>query len=138
MSSRGTISFVKYSLRKEYVRSIFLVTRLCLFSFFFHSECIHVTCLAWDASSSPSICGGAHFTIPLRSPFAGFGCFMLPSGFFQDAGIPFEVNSVAMHFSGTIGLCLADNLGSHSWGGFMESFSAYRKCRFCMGTPEDI
>lgn len=76
MSSRGTISFVKYSLRKEYVRSIFLVTRLCLFSFFFHSECIHVTCLAWEASSSPSICGGAHFTIPLRSPFAGFGCFL--------------------------------------------------------------
>ena len=58
--------------------------------------------------------------------------------YFQDAGIPFEVNGVAMHFSGTIGLCLADNLGSHSWGGFMESFSAYRKCRFCMGTPEDI
>ena len=76
MSSRGTISFVKYSLRKEYVRSIFLVTRLCLFSFFFHSECIHVTCLAWEASSSPSICGGAHFTIPLRSPFAVFGCFL--------------------------------------------------------------
>ena len=32
--------------------------------------------------------------------------------YFQDAGIPFEVNGVAMHFSGTIGLHV---LGRQSW-----------------------
>ena len=52
--------------------------------------------------------------------------------------MPFTINGVVRHFCGTIGLCLADNLGSHSWGGFMEGFNAYRRCRFCMGTPEEI
>ena len=35
-------------------------------------------------------------------------------------------------------LVLADNLGSNGIGQFMESFSATRPCRFCMGTVEDF
>lgn len=80
--SSGTGCLVRYSLQKEYVRSIFRVTKGYLLSFFFASCCIQLTCLSWEAWSSPSICGGAHFTMPLRSPFSGFGCFRLPSGFF--------------------------------------------------------
>ena len=38
-----------------------------------------------------------------------------------------------MSFMGTLSLVLEDNLGSNSIGGFMESFSATRPCRFCMG-----
>lgn len=56
----------------------------------------------------------------------------------SDVGIPFKINGVVRHFNGTIGQCLADNLGSHYLGGFMEGFNAYRRCRFCMGTPEEI
>lgn len=57
---------------------------------------------------------------------------------FQDVGIPFKINGVVRHFNGTIGQCLADNLGSHYLGGFMEGFNSYRRCRFCMGSPEEI
>ena len=79
----GTGSLVKYSLLKEYVRSIFRVTIVYLLSFFFDSDFIQPTCLSWEAWSSPSMCGGAHFTIPLRSCLSDFGCFRLPSGFFR-------------------------------------------------------
>lgn len=43
-----------------------------------------------------------------------------------------------MSFMGTLGLVLADNLGSNGIGGFMESFSAMRPCRFCMGISGDF
>jgi hypothetical protein len=39
---------------------------------------------------------------------------------------------------GTISLVLADNLGSNGIGGFMESFSAQRPCRFCMGLLDEF
>ena len=41
-------------------------------------------------------------------------------------------------FRGSIGPFSADNLGAHSLGGFMESFSSLRICRFCMATRGDI
>lgn len=34
---------------------------------------------------------------------------------FQDVGIPFKINGVVRHFNGTIGQCLADNLGVIIW-----------------------
>lgn len=41
-------------------------------------------------------------------------------------------------FKGSVLVFLADNLGSHQVGGFMESFSAWRSCRFCMITLENL
>ena len=32
----------------------------------------------------------------------------------------------------------SDNLGAHSLGGYIESFSSLRVCRVCMGTSDDI
>ena len=40
--------------------------------------------------------------------------------------------------NGSLCLVLADNLGSNGIGGFMESFSATKPCRFCMGILEDF
>ena len=50
---------------------------------FFASVCIQLTCFSWDVLSSPSICGGAYFTIPLCSPLAGFAFLRLPSRFLR-------------------------------------------------------
>jgi hypothetical protein len=41
-------------------------------------------------------------------------------------------------FKGSIGPFSADNLGSHTIGGFLESFSCLRICRVCMATKADI
>lgn len=49
--------------------------------------------------------------------------------------------SVAGHMKPIIGslcLVLGDNLGSNALGCFMESFSATKPCRFCMGTLNDF
>lgn len=53
--------------------------------------------------------------------------------YLQDHGIQIEIGTGHRSIEGTISLALADNLGSNSIGGFMESFSATRPCRFCMG-----
>ena len=39
---------------------------------------------------------------------------------------------------GSIGPISSDNLGAHSIGGYIESFSSLRLCRVCMGTSDDI
>ena len=39
---------------------------------------------------------------------------------------------------GSIGPFSSDNLGAHSIGGYIESFTPFRICRICMGTSEDI
>ena len=44
-----------------------------------------------------------------------------------------KIGHCAQWMEGTISLVLVDNLGSNGIGGFMESFSAQRPCRFCMG-----
>ena len=41
-------------------------------------------------------------------------------------------------FFGTVSVVVADNLGAHSKGGFMESFNTLRRCRFCFITKEEI
>ena len=49
-----------------------------------------------------------------------------------------QVGDQQVFISGTLCLCMADNLGSHSVGGFMESFSANKSCGFCMTSLEDF
>lgn len=40
---------------------------------------------------------------------------------------------------GTLSAVIADNLASHQIGGFKIGFAkGFRKCRFCMGTDEEI
>ena len=39
---------------------------------------------------------------------------------------------------GSIGPFSSDNLGAHSLGEYIESFSSLRVCRVCMATSNDI
>ncbi len=39
---------------------------------------------------------------------------------------------------GTVHSVIADNLGAHSWAGFVESFSSHYICRFCTAEKVDI
>jgi len=39
---------------------------------------------------------------------------------------------------GSIGPFSSDNLGAHSVGGYVESFTSLRVCRICMDTSDDI
>ena len=48
------------------------------------------------------------------------------------------VNGQDRLIRGSIGPFTSDNLGAHSVGGFAESFSAARICRFCNATHDDI
>ena len=50
---------------------------------------------------------------------------------FEDDGI--FVPSLGKVLKGTVLAVVADNLGAHSIGGFVESFSASQFCRFCIG-----
>ena len=49
-----------------------------------------------------------------------------------------KIGHCAQWMEGTISLVLVDNLGSNGIGGFMESFSAQRPCRFCMGLLDEF
>lgn len=46
-------------------------------------------------------------------------------------GMTVSKNNVDHHLYGTINVVIADNLGAHGIGGFMESFTTLRNCRFC-------
>lgn len=52
--------------------------------------------------------------------------------------MPFTVNGDVSHFRGTVTIVSADNPASTSLGGFKESASAFRYCRHCTGTEDDI
>ena len=39
---------------------------------------------------------------------------------------------------GSVAVIIADNPASSALGGFKESSSAYRPCRHCLGTTEEI
>lgn len=43
------------------------------------------------------------------------------------------IPSLGMRVQGTVFCVVADNLGAHSIGGFVESFSSTHICRFCLG-----
>ena len=56
----------------------------------------------------------------------------------QENGVQLNIGQSIRSFEGTLSLVLADNLGSNGIGGFMESFSAKRPCRFCMGILDEF
>ena len=43
-----------------------------------------------------------------------------------------------MQFRGTVTIVSADNPASTLMGGFKQSASAFRPCRHCMGSEQDI
>jgi hypothetical protein len=47
--------------------------------------------------------------------------------------VQLNIANQVMPIQGSLSVVLADNLGSNSIGGFMESFSATQPCRFCLG-----
>lgn len=51
-------------------------------------------------------------------------------------GHKFTVNGKDRTLFGTIAAIAADNLGSLALGGFKESCTAYKMCRYCMATKE--
>lgn len=57
---------------------------------------------------------------------------------YQDHGVNIFVEGQERLFRGSIGPFSDDNLGAHTIGGFIESFSSLRVCRICMGTNGDI
>ena len=56
----------------------------------------------------------------------------------QENGVAFVINGATQYFRGTVTLISADNPASTVLGGFKQSPSAFRCCRHCMGSEEDI
>ncbi|KAJ8021238.1 hypothetical protein HOLleu_38381 [Holothuria leucospilota] len=52
----------------------------------------------------------------------------------ETVGIQITTDKVTEIFRGSVTMVVADNLGSHGIGGFNESFTGFRICRFCMCT----
>lgn len=52
--------------------------------------------------------------------------------------MPFTIDGRTCHFRGTVTVVSADNPASASLGGFKQSASAFRFCRHCLGTENDI
>lgn len=52
--------------------------------------------------------------------------------FLETKGIEVEIGGQKTNLFGTVCILTADNLACHSLGGFFESFSANRFCRYCM------
>ncbi len=50
----------------------------------------------------------------------------------------FVLNGSIHKFRGTVSVISADNPASACLGGFKQSASAFRYCRHCMGTDQDI
>ena len=50
----------------------------------------------------------------------------------------FVVNGLPKTYYGSLALVSADNPASSAVGGFKESCSAYRHCRQCFGTKEEM
>lgn len=56
----------------------------------------------------------------------------------ETTGIQIPIDGVVEVFKGTVTMVVADNLASHGIGGFNESFSGLRICRFCMCTSQEL
>jgi hypothetical protein len=56
-----------------------------------------------------------------------------------EEGVLMTIRGKQVTVRGTLAAVIADNLGSHQIGGFKIGFSkGFRKCRFCMGTDDQI
>ncbi|CAC5384745.1 unnamed protein product [Mytilus coruscus] len=51
--------------------------------------------------------------------------------FLETNGITVSKHNIDHHFYGTVSVVIADNLGAHGIGGYMESFTTLGNCRFC-------
>lgn len=56
----------------------------------------------------------------------------------ETEGIIVSKGNVHHRLFGTVSVVVADNLGAHSLGGFMESFNTLRNCRFCFISKEEM
>ena len=56
----------------------------------------------------------------------------------ETEGVVFETRRGPITLKGTILCCIGDNLAAHSIGGFKESFSSGKCCRFCLVDKKDI
>lgn len=54
----------------------------------------------------------------------------------EDEGL--YIPSLGRRVKGTVFSVVADNLGAHSIGGFVESFSGTHVCRFCLGDRSEF
>jgi len=89
------------------------------------------------------------YTIQLVSLFPSrlvkkYGFTILLSKFISDLksletnGIEVDTSCGIQKFYGSIHLLVADNLAAHEIGGFVTSFSAFRRCRFCNVTSDTL
>lgn len=56
----------------------------------------------------------------------------------EGEGIDIDTPTGVTRFHGSISVLIADNLAAHQIGGFLTSFSAFRRCRFCNVTSETM
>ena len=56
----------------------------------------------------------------------------------ETEGLNVRTSAGLQIFFGTISVLIADNLASHELGGFVASFSGFRRCRFCNATNENM
>jgi len=56
----------------------------------------------------------------------------------QECGFDVNTYDGKKKIFGSLALVIGDNPASSAIGGFKESSSAYRPCRHCMGTTEEI
>ena len=57
---------------------------------------------------------------------------------FETEGLQVMTSAGMKTFHGSLSVFIADNLASHELGGFMTSFSGFRRCRFCNATSETM
>ena len=58
--------------------------------------------------------------------------------YLQENGFNFDAYNGVQKVFGSLTVVIADNPASCAIGGFKESSSAYRPCRHCLGTAEEI
>lgn len=56
----------------------------------------------------------------------------------ETEGITIRTKTGDITFHGTVSVLIADNLAAHELGGFFESFSCFRPCRFCNATKNTL
>ena len=54
----------------------------------------------------------------------------------ENDGITIETSDGDICLNGSISIIIADNLAAHQLGGYFESFSSFKACRFCDATKE--
>jgi len=64
--------------------------------------------------------------------------FIFEINVYQESGWQFNTADGLQWYTATITIISADNPASSAIGGFKESASAYRPCRHCLGTANEI